>query len=1159
MKRASVHSTVVARSIAVVLLSAALSLLCRGEAQAFSDVLPSNASTPPSHLLPTRASTTATAQPAADLSPKRHAGANPGIDGPRTSVKDIEAAPNLRAEILLRAARNSLALGDIPEALSRFEKLLQLTPDNYQARFEYAGLLLQADRLADGRRQLERLVAEQGHVGEYRLALADLLLRLKDYRAVREQVQGLLTNPKYGSRAAIAVARSLVLDHRVPEARRFFDQHLSKLNNLDTKTSTALAQLLIDMDRPAEAVKLLAPLHAADRANATISTTLVLALVRMNSRLDALALIDELDQQPQKDAGPWLELAGQLYQDQAFPEALALYRQVARRSPDQTRAFLGMARTHLRLFEVDRAKEILDAYRGDPASSDYTTVLADYHTLVGEYVEAIAIAKARLDANPSDLQAVILLGDAYHASRQFTLADAAYATALSNRAATDEEQRREILRLQAKNYLLSRRFGPSIAILRALLEEQPSDFGSRILLIETLTEMRCYDAAAALVLPDADVEDPRRRIALQTELGYVYLKQGRAAEAAEQFRMLASDASAALPDVAYGLYRSSQMLGQLEMAHNAYRLGPSPLAPSAMWGVIFAGRAMSYCDCRTAAATLDDALRSSPNNLVLLNMRGEAAQQCDCNCESAACDRGWFRRAMQASPTNIRARLGCARSYSNHLAYECACAEYRSLLRLMPGDVNLVRETARMIDGWQGFERAGCVYAEGMSAAIQDTFPGSSGTVEYVPSGIQSDRAASGATAPSLEIVGGEPIAPGWQSCAPPTSEQLLAAEYRARCLRTWRLHRAIAAYERLIDMEPSNEAAMFDLAQSQSSLNRTRCAADTYQRLLEADPCNHDAAVALWRTRLEMQPKLLSSFDFEDQRGRQGLANITWYDFSASARRPLGDENEFLELGYKQRALQPSDDRVDFGEIPFMRWQRKYSTDSLLFAEVAVEQYQYGLATRPTFNAGLDVLTTNDSEVRVSGFLKNYYVCGEAIRQDIHTTGIQIDGVCRPGRLWTLSGYYRIANFSDDNWVNWFNVNSAHLLWQGRTQVRGLIDYNFYSFAQQTVFGPIPGSLVGTIHPYWSPSGYSYTSAGLELKQWLSCDTFKGANEHFCTLFGGAAVDSNGVGFFLATCRWQKDITPRLTWTVDANLIRSPNQVYNAVGATTYGVLRLW
>ena len=187
------------------------------------------------------------------------------------------------------------------------------------------------------------------------------------------------------------------------------------------------------------------------------------------------------------------------------------------------------------------------------------------------------------------------------------------------------------------------------------------------------------------------------------------------------------------------------------------------------------------------------------------------------------------------------------------------------------------------------------------------------------------------------------------------------------------------------------------------------------------------------------MGPKILGGFDYEDQRGRQGLANMTWYNYSMSARRSLGDENEFLEVGYRERILQPTDDRQDFGEIPFVRLQRKYAIDSLAFLELAVEKYQYGLKTRPTFTAGIDVLRQDDTEVRVSGFLKNYYVCGEAVRQDIYTTGIQIDGVWRPRRLWTLSGYYRLANFSDDNWVNWVNLNSAHLIWQGRRQLRRL------------------------------------------------------------------------------------------------------------------------
>ena len=274
---------------------------------------------------------------------------------------------------------------------------------------------------------------------------------------------------------------------------------------------------------------------------------------------------------------------------------------------------------------------------------------------------------------------------------------------------------------------------------------------------------------------------------------------------------------------------------------------------------------------------------------------------------------------------------------------------------------------------------------------------------------------------------------------------------------------------------------------------------------------------------------------------------------------RPLGDENEFFEVGYRERILQPTDDRQDFGEIPYVRWQQKYALDSLAFVEVAVEKYQYGLKTRPTFNAGIDVLRQDDTEVRVSGFLKNYYVCGEALRQDIYTTGIQIDGLWRPRRLWTLSGYYRLANFSDNNWVNWVNLDCAHMIWQGRRQLRGLIDYNFYTFAQQTIFGPIPGSLVGTIHPYSAPSGYSVISTGLELTQWLSCDRFKGANEHFFMIYAGGAVDSHGVPYFLANCRWQRDLSERLTWTIDANVTRSPDQIYDAVGAATYGVLRLW
>jgi tetratricopeptide (TPR) repeat protein len=1061
---------------------------------------------------------------------------------------------NQQAEILLRAARNSVAMGNIAEALARFETLLDLTPRDDHARFEYAGLLMQAGRLANARAQLERIVKEQQHVSKYRLALADLLLRLKDYSSARDQLRLLLSDKGFGPRAALKIARSFAGEHHFAEADAVLDSHSSQLKDLDSSSQLELGRLLIDLERPAQAVALLSALHDASRDDESISATLLLAKVRMNARAEAIESIAQLEKQPLKDAGVWQQLASQFYEEQAFPEALALYQQVLRRFPERHAAALGMARTYLRLYEPDSARKILLEPRGDLNERDRSMVMAEYHALVGEYSEAIAIARRLFEADAGDVQAAILLGNVYHDSSQFQLAAAAYSAALAHCSPHDQEQHREILRLLAKNDLFGRQLDRAIAILRSLVEEHPSDVASRLLLMETLAEAKRFGEAEAVAKSAIETYNPRDRVALDTQLGYVLLKQGKWADAAEQFRSLALESNERSPDVAYGLSQAATKANQPALAREAMSLGPSLLAPPAMWGVVIAGRALGYCECESAAAVLDNALVTSPGNLVLLNLRGEAAQQCNCGCQSPDCRcradkvrdamsgsrsgasppaNRWFQAVIHTSPTNVRAHLGCARSYQEYLAYESANAEYRELLRLMPQDVTIVREAARLVEDWRGLECAAPIYAEGQASLLP----------------------AAGSEAPG----GDAPTPSSSEPIASAADSQLLSSEYGARYLRGWRLHQAIPAYQCLIDMEPSNEAAIFDLAQCQSALNRTQCAVDTYERLLAADPCNQNAATALLRNQLEMQPKILGGFDYEDQRGRQGLANMTWYNFSMSGRRPLGDENEFFEVGYRERILQPTDDRQDFGEIPYVRWQQKYDVDSLAYLELAVEKYQYGLKTRPTFNVGIDVLRQDDTEIRISGFLKNYYVCGEAVRQDIYTTGIQIDGVYRPQRLWTLSGYYRIANFSDNNWVNWVNLNSAHLLWQGRRQLRGIIDYNFYTFAHQTIFGPIPGSLVGTIHPYWSPSGYSVLSTGLELTQWFSCDRFKGANEHFAMVFAGAAVDSNGQPYFLAISRWQRDLSEKMTWTIDANLTRSQEQVYNAVGVATYGVLRLW
>ena len=758
-------------------------------------------------------------------------------------------------------------------------------------------------------------------------------------------------------------------------------------------------------------------------------------------------------------------------------------------------------------------------------------------------------------ASRRDIRASILLADAYHASQQYAVAEATYAAALANCPQDDNDLRREILRLQAKNYSLSRQYRKAIPILDGLLKEQPADVGSRILLIETLIKVRCYDTAEAVAITPVDGENPRDRFALRTQLGYVRLEQGRWSDAADQFSALADASLQPPPDVAYGLYRAAGMLGQADWARYAFQLGPSRLAPPAYWTAVFASRAMAHCDCQTAAAVLDNALRNSPSNVVLLNMRGEAAELCDpgrtsvCDQDSP-CGNPWFCSALRWSPANTRARLGLARSLSRDMAYDAAEIEYRRLVDQMPGDVNLTRELARMVEGNYGLAAASELYTAQHSVTPEDE------EEAYVSQFDDDDDLANDdddddTVSEQTSTITGE--------SEPLLFSQFLTTEFQANSLRGWHLYEAIPAYERLIEMEPWNDSALFGLAQAQSALGRTQCAIDTYQRLLDANPCHEDAATALLRNQLELQPKILPVVDYQTQFGRQGLANMTWLNLSLASRQSLGDEDEFFEWGYRQRLLQPTDDRADWGQIPFIRWQQKYATDSVMFVDLAVEQYQYGLKTRPTFRAGLDLLATDDFEAQVSGFLLNYYVCGEAIRQDIYTSGVQFDVVYRPQRLWTVAAYYRTAGFSDHNWVNWLNVNSANVLVEGRKQIRALIDVNYYGFTQQTIFGPIPGSLVGTIHPYWSPSSYSFNTVGFDWTEWLSRDRFKGANEHFYTVFCGAAIDSHGVPYFVANGRWQRDVSESLTWTLEFNVIRSPRQIYDAAGAMAYGVWRLW
>src|SRR5271168_368504 len=169
---------------------------------------------------------------------------------PRAPAANLSQSPGveptaLRSEVLLRAARNAVALGNLNEALARFAELVQLAPHDRQARFEYAGLLAQVGRYGDARRELERLVAGEPRAPQYRRMLADVLLRLREYELARRQLEPLLADPEYRLQAAVRMAQSLIAEDKLAAAQQIFDTHVGDPAALSIDNQREIGRLLI--------------------------------------------------------------------------------------------------------------------------------------------------------------------------------------------------------------------------------------------------------------------------------------------------------------------------------------------------------------------------------------------------------------------------------------------------------------------------------------------------------------------------------------------------------------------------------------------------------------------------------------------------------------------------------------------------------------------------------------------------------------------------------------------------------------------------------------------------------------------------------------------------------------------------------------------------
>ena len=1021
--------------------------------------------------------------------------------------------------LFLQSARNAVQLQRNDLAAKRFTEYLRRYPNDGIARSEFAGLLSSLGRTKLAAVHLEHLRAQfPGSLESLRL-YADIHLQLKDYARAEDALNQLLVHREYQVEAAIDLARVYAGTNRRLEAVRIYEDLLRYAGGNTFERKMDLAELLMEIQRPAEALALLHELHAMQPVNLKIMKLMVLASARMGNGTETFEYITQMQGIEPENISTRYELADQLFDEHFFRETVLIDQQIFNFEPNSTIALVRSATSNLRLFETVAAKSLLDSVREGDETPHYWRALAEYHSMVGEHADALAICHRILFDNPADLKTQMTLGHSYLRSRQLERAINAFAgvaTASLEPGVEDAVQLHvEAVTAHARALAEARRFNEAVAVLD--LAEVTDQSANSLLdaYIDVHTRGRQYGKAieSTRLGIRQSVGDLRREIQLRARLGVLLSRNGEYANALQELNAVEEWSKEPLPEVVYGKYQSYKMLGNRVGQQEALTKYLGPLSSDSYLQIRVAELASEDCDCCLAREMLQPLEAFCEANPLVANRLGEACMVCS-TCESTPSCTGYFERALQNSPSNVQALLGLARTYARLGEYQLAICNYETAANYMFDDMNVRREIARTMGEWQGPQVAQEYYQK----ALQLT------STDHVMSAArqQPERLAE------LESEYASRLQLG----------SILGTEMQGKWFAGWSPLSSQNLFRGLSELEPHNQDAVFEVGQAYSHLNRTHCAINEYGRLLCINPCHREARIALERNKKEISPQWQVYSRARSQRGRDGLATIDMYHVGTLLQFPLGDEDEFVQVGYERATFMPPSAPQLNGNIAIGRIQWKPYWPLLLFAHTQYETYDFGINPRVTYDIGFRYRYLENATFRAKAQQENVIVNRESIARDIHRYGIEIGHEWRPIQPFEIDMIYRYWEYSDDNGAHEAGIHTGYQFTYGRKRLRWLTDLDWISFRDPEL--SFPGDLSLTIHPYFAPRNFWFLTGGLECRKYFGCDTFKGANVHWIQMFLGGRADSSGVGYFVGKAEFVRDFGNRMTLSGYFDVIQS-------------------
>jgi tetratricopeptide (TPR) repeat protein len=1087
---------------------------------------------------------------------------------PPKLIIDPKKKPDADAILLLAAARNAVARGEIVEAIGRFEEYLQIYPDDREVRGEYAGLLVQVDRYKAAVEEYRKLLADEPDNLTLIVSLADVYLVMKDYRKAAAQLLLALEKAPRNLEYAVKLARAYAFDGDVSRAFQVFDRYLGRYKTDDARLPKSYGALLIDLGQLDSAVAFLSARRKETPDDLEVLAFLIRAYARRGDRPKAFEAIADLAERKPTAIPVRLELAESLLQSTDFEAAILAFAQVLRTAPENALANIGMARVLIAQFLTREGAAILS--RLNPTGTPRRIFLlawAEYHQAVGEYSQGKQIYKTFLSKDESDSEARLALAKLYAFTREDEKAKAEYA-----RVSTESSQARAARRGIVEVLLAQRRFPEALELSRLMVRENPSDGPWRALAAQVLLKSGDLVQADAICREFLNNETRYEPAVAEVRLmlGKILLERGKSAEAAAEFEQALAGPYGRVAAGFYGLARAQALLGfpdrRRALHEAAVAILGDPRGRLLMADQFVAdhedGPAGEFCE---AVLVVDRSNLPALIRLADIRQR-QASFTADIAQAVAVCD-----TILHLSPKNVRGLLALARSLTIVKKYSRATATYEELIVVDADFTVPKRERARVLFSDNAYASAVAAYAELEHAPIQELLRIEAGekpskTPPYLmPYLVQRTSAdilhgeIGGMLPPPADVESLAPFQRVLHESAARTAEASGAAlEGKAKYLKNWRNYTATPIYQQLLMQEPANTEAAFDLAQIYSAQRHTVKAINTYNELLQIDPLHRDGIVARERASLERQPQGLFDFSYFGQRGRDNLAAIDRTLYRTAARLPFRDEDEYVEAAFTRAHYDPVGGPAIDGNILTSRAQVKIHERWLFYGQVNFESYDRGgFSDRVTFNTGGKVEPCDELRLFANGFLENVVESAGSIDQDIYRGGIRVGGDIRPARRWDLGGEYMVAVYSDKNTVNSFRLYNEVILCFLPRQLKFVTTIDYMAYAHQSIQNQNdPNNSLLAVHPYFAPAGFALYEGRLEWLHYFSRDYFAHSNVCYYGLQAGLAWDNQFRIYQRFALLFNFDVKPWLSIGAESNY--TSTNVYQQVGAHAYLVLRL-